>query len=133
MNTRLEIVIFAVFSLVSIMVVGWDNRRMERPDPDNLSCVKAACQLFRQRGHGNLAVRKPYSRDQLRLLRCRRCGEEFSERRGMALFNAKVSEAKASAVIDHLVEGCSVSSTARLDQGLQSNGGASVARFGSSC
>jgi transposase-like protein len=87
---------------------------MERPDLDTLSCVNAECQLFRQRGHGNLVVRKTYSRDQLRLLRCRCCGEEFSERRGTALFNTKVSEAKASEVIDHLVEGCSVSSTARL-------------------
>jgi hypothetical protein len=35
----------------------------------------------------------------------------------MALGNTKVSEAKASEVIDHLAEGCSVSSTARLTEG----------------
>ena len=87
---------------------------MERPDLDTLACVNAECHLFRQAGHGNLVVRKTYGRDALRLLRCRRCGEEFSERRGTALFNTKVSEAKASDVIDHLAEGCSVSSTARL-------------------
>ncbi len=87
---------------------------MERPDLDTLACVNAECHLFRQTGYGNLVVRKTYGRDELRLLRCRRCGEEFSERRGTALFNTKVSEAKASEVIAHLVEGCSVSSTARL-------------------
>jgi transposase-like protein len=87
---------------------------MERPDLDTLACGNAECQLFRQTGQGNLVVRKTYGHDELRLLRCRRCGEEFSERRGTALFNTKVSEAKASEVIDHLVEGCSVSSTARL-------------------
>ena len=87
---------------------------MERPDLATLACVNAACQLFRQTGQRNLVVRKTYGRDELRLLRCRRCGEEFSERRGTALCNTKVSEAKASEVIDHLVEGCSVSATARL-------------------
>jgi transposase-like protein len=87
---------------------------MERPDLDTLACVNAECQHFRQTGEGNLVVRKTYGRDALRLLRCRRCGEEFSERRGTALFNTKVSEAQASAVIDHLVEGCRVSATARL-------------------
>jgi len=59
-------------------------------------------------------IRKVYSRDAIRLLRCRSCGEEFSERRGTALFNTKVSEAKATEVIDHLTDGCSVRSTARL-------------------
>ncbi len=87
---------------------------MERPDLDTLACVNAECHLFRQRGQGNLVVRKVYGHDAIRLLRCRRCGEEFSERRGTALFNTKVSEGKASEVIDHLTEGCSVSSTARL-------------------
>ena len=87
---------------------------MERPDLTTLACVNAACHLFRQTGQDNLVVRKTFGRDELRLLRCRRCGEAFSERRGTALFNTKVSKAKATEVIDHLAEGCSVSSTARL-------------------
>jgi transposase-like protein len=62
----------------------------------------------------NLAIRKVYGRDGIRLLRCRSCQEEFSERRNTALFNTKVSEAKAEEVIDHLDEGCSVRSTSRL-------------------
>jgi len=87
---------------------------MERPDLDTLACVNAECPRFRQTGQGNLVIRKVYSRDAIRLLRCRSCGEEFSERRGTALFNTKVSEAKATEVIDHLTDGCSVRSTARL-------------------
>jgi transposase-like protein len=87
---------------------------MERPDITTLACVNAECQLFNQRGHDNLVVRKVYSRDRLRLLRCRRCGEEFSERRGTALFNTKLPESKAEEVIHHLDEGCSVRATARL-------------------
>jgi hypothetical protein len=36
------------------------------------------------------------------------CGEEFSERRGTALFNTKLPELKAEEVLNHLGEGCSV-------------------------
>jgi hypothetical protein len=36
-------------------------------------------------GQDNLTVRKIYGQDRIRLLRCRTCGEEFSERRGTAL------------------------------------------------
>ena len=42
------------------------------------------------------------------------CGAEFSERRGSALFNTKLPEAKAEDVIHHLGEGWSVRTTARL-------------------
>ena len=87
---------------------------MERPDLDTLACVNAECALHRKTHQGNLGVRKVYGRDALRLLRCRTCGEEFSERRGTAWFNTKVSATKAVEVIDHLTDGCSVRSTARL-------------------
>ena len=59
---------------------------MERPDLDTLACVNAECALHRKTHQGNLGVRKVYGRDALRLLRCRTCGEEFSERRGTAWF-----------------------------------------------
>jgi transposase-like protein len=87
---------------------------MERPDITTLAGVNAACPLFKQRGQANLVIRKVYSRDRLRLRRCRRCGEECSERRGTALFNTKLPESKAEAVINHLDEGCRVRATARL-------------------
>ena len=98
---------------------------MERPDLATFACVNAECQHFRQTGHGNLVVRKVYGHDAIRLLRCRTCCEEFSECRGTALFNTKVSEAQAIDVIDHLGEGCSVRSTARLTKVCQ----ATVARL----
>ena len=87
---------------------------MERPDLDTLACVNAECHLFRQNRQGNLVIRKVYGRDAIRLLRCRHWGEEFSERRGTALFKTKVSETKAVEVIDHLTDGCSVRWAARL-------------------
>lgn len=87
---------------------------MERPDLDTLACVNTECPFFRQTSQGNLVVRKRCGHDAIRLLRCRTCCEEFSERRGTALFNTKMSEAKAVIVIEHLDEGCSVRATARL-------------------
>jgi transposase-like protein len=87
---------------------------MQRPDLTTLACINADCPQFARPGQGNLTIRKVYGQDDLRLLRCRSCHEEFSERRNTALFNTKVSEAKAEAIIDHLDEGCSVRATSRL-------------------
>lgn len=89
---------------------------MERPDLTTLACVNPECHRFRQASQGNLVIRKVYGRDRIRLLRCRTCCEEFSERRGSALFNTKLPEATAADVINHLDEGCSVRATARLVQ-----------------
>jgi transposase-like protein len=87
---------------------------MQRPDLSTLACVNADWQQFGRTGQGNLTIRKVYGKDGIRLLRCGSCQEEFSERRHTALFNTKVSEAKAEEILDHLDEGCSVRSTSRL-------------------
>ena len=87
---------------------------MKRPNLDPLAWVNPACQRLRHAGQGNLGIRKVYGHDHIRRLRCRTGGEEFSERRGRALFNTKLPEAKAEDVINHLGEGCSVRATARL-------------------
>jgi transposase-like protein len=80
----------------------------------HFSLCQCQSQLFRHAGANNLVIRKVYGHDRLRLLRCRSCGEEFSERRGTALFNTKLPESTAEDVINHLDEGCSVRATARL-------------------
>jgi transposase-like protein len=87
---------------------------MQRPGLDTLACVNPECQRFRLTGQDNLMVRKVYGQDHIRLLRCRTCGEEFSERRGTALFNTKVAEERAASIVNHLGEGCGVRATARL-------------------
>jgi IS1 family transposase len=89
---------------------------MQRLDLATLACVNADCQHFGRTGQGNLTIRKVYGQDGIRLLRGRSCHEEFSERRNTALFNTKVSEAKAESIIDHLDEGCSIRATSRLTQ-----------------
>lgn len=76
--------------------------------------MNAECKDYAQAGLNNLMVRKTYGQDQIRYLRCRTCQHEFSERKGSALWNMKVSEEKAAAVAAHLAEGCSMSATWRL-------------------
>jgi IS1 family transposase/transposase-like protein len=76
--------------------------------------VNEACELYGQAGRQNLIVRKVYGADGLRYLRCRCCGREFSERKRTALWNTKVRETKAIAVAEHLAEGNSAKSIARL-------------------
>ena len=87
---------------------------MQRPDLATLACVNPECQRFRLTGQANLTVRKVYGQDHIRLLRCRTCGEEFSERRGTALFNTKIAEEQAASIINHLGKKCKMRTTARL-------------------
>ena len=85
-----------------------------RPDIDSLCCMNEKCKYFKVAKQGQLRVRKIYGQDQLRYLRCSHCSYEFSERRGSALFNTKITEAKAENVIDHLRQGCGFRATVAL-------------------
>ena len=98
---------------------------MQRPDLATLACLNADCQHYGRPAQGNLRIRKVYGQDGRRLLRCSGCHDEFSERRHTALFNTKVSEAKAESIIDHLDEGCSIRATFRLTKAAK----ATVARL----
>lgn len=92
------------------------NTKQTRPPLKSLACIEADCELYGQPGQSNLTVRKKYGKDEIRYLRCTCCGSEFSERKGTALWNTKVREEKAVSVANHLSEGCSLESTARLVQ-----------------
>ena len=90
--------------------------KITRPPLASLACVVETCDLYGQVGQNNLTIRKVYGRDQIRYLRCRACGQEFSERKHTALWNSKIDEARAVSIAEHLSEGCSFKSTARLVQ-----------------
>jgi transposase-like protein len=85
-----------------------------RPDIESLCCINPECKHFAHKGQQNLKVRKTYGKDSIRYLRCTSCGEEFSERKGTALFNSKIAESKAASIIEHLDSGCGVVATAHL-------------------
>ncbi len=80
----------------------------------DLCCVNPACKDRGKRGNGNLTVRKVYGKDRIQFLRCRTCGEEFSERKGTPLFNMKLEQEKAVSVLEHVQEGVGVRATGRL-------------------
>jgi LacI family transcriptional regulator len=48
------------------------------------------------------------------LLYCKTCKARFSERKGTPLFDTRLSDDKAIAVLHHLAEGCGVRQTSRL-------------------
>jgi transposase-like protein/IS1 family transposase len=81
---------------------------------ERLACVNHECKSYGKSGLDNLYVRKHYGRNKLRLLRCRCCGSEFSERKNTPLYNCKLPEKKAVAVAEQLAEGTSYKGTARL-------------------
>jgi hypothetical protein len=88
---------------------------------ESLACVNDECKAYGQKGQGNLRVRKVYSKDEIRYLRCNLCGKEFStpcgafhERKGRALWNCKLREKKAIGIAEQLAEGTCYEGTARL-------------------
>jgi IS1 family transposase/transposase-like protein len=88
--------------------------KTERLPLDSLACTNDECKSYGKTGLENLYVRKRYGKEQLRLLRCRHCGTEFSERKNTLLWNCKLPEAKAVAIAEQLAEGSSYKGTARL-------------------
>lgn len=90
--------------------------KSHRPPLESLACVNHECKHYGQAGLENLRVRKTYGHDELRYLRCRGCGHEFSERRNTPLWNSKLPEQKAVAVAEQLAEGTSFTGTSRLVQ-----------------
>jgi transposase-like protein len=85
---------------------------------DHLSqfcCHNEDCLDYNKRDVGNLTVRMHYGKNKhVRLLYCRSCKTRFSERRGTPWFGAKLEEAKAISVLEHISEGWGVRQTGRL-------------------
>jgi transposase-like protein len=83
-------------------------------DVSDLCCVNSKCRDYGKHGAGNLMCRKVYGQPPRRFVRCRTCGQEFSERRGTAMFGLRMPQAKAVAIWEHVGDGCGVRQTARL-------------------
>lgn len=84
-------------------------------DLSRFCCHNPDCPDYGLRGRDNLRVGFRYGpRKQRRMLVCRTCQGRFSERKGTALFAARLPEDQALAVFQHLQDGCGVRQTARL-------------------
>ena len=99
-------------------------------DVSDLCCVNSSCPDCGKRGAGNLACRMIYGKWKSRFVRCRTCGDEFSERRGTALFGTHLKPGKALGVLQHLGDGSGVRRTARLVHVSKNTATAMVQRAG---
>ena len=79
-------------------------------------CQNPDCSDYGQRGLGNLRVAFRYGppTQPRRYLACRTCQHRFSERQGTALFDCRLPEETALAVLAHLQEGVGIRKTSRL-------------------
>ena len=83
-------------------------------DLSRFCCLNPQCAEYGKRNAGNLTVRARYGKHKRRLLYCRSCKARFSERKGTPLFDCRLDEGKARAVLAHLQDGCGVRQTERL-------------------
>ena len=84
-------------------------------DLSRFCCLNSECPDHGVRGGENLSVCGHYGKGGLiRFLRCRSCGDRFSERKATPLFRSHLTREKATAVLEHIAEGCGVRQTERL-------------------
>ena len=86
---------------------------LQRPLAE-LCCVNPACADAGKRDHGNLSVRTGKGGGRWRVVLCKTCKTEFSERKGTPLWGSTMPPEKAEAIASHLKEGCGIRKTARL-------------------
>jgi len=78
-------------------------------------CQNARCGLYGQKGQGNIAQKGWSSKKQhIRTLICKVCGKRFSERKGTALYQVRLSTEKTLSVLQHLQDHCGIRQTSRL-------------------
>lgn len=84
-------------------------------DLKTFCCQNPDCPDYGRRGLDNLRVCfRNGPNKKRRVLACRTCQKRFSERKGTPFYRAKLPEAKAVSVLQHLHESCGVRQTSRL-------------------
>lgn len=82
---------------------------------EHFCCQNKACRDYGLRSKGNLLFQGWSGKGRhIRMLYCRTCKARFSERKGTVLEEARLSEKKALALLEHLREGNGTRATARL-------------------
>ncbi len=86
-------------------------------DVSSLCCVNSQCPDALKRAEGNLRfVRWTGKQKDIRFIRCRTCGAEFSERKGTPCFHAILPRQEIDRIVHHLMEGDGIRKTGRLTQ-----------------
>ena len=99
---------------------------LQRPVSE-LCCVNPDCVDQGREGLGNIVLRRGKGSGRWRILRCRTCRREFSERKGTALWHSRMPPDKAIDIAQHLAEGCGIRKTSRL-AGASKDGVTNLAR-----
>jgi LacI family transcriptional regulator len=87
---------------------------MTRPIED-FCCQNDNCSHRGKRGAGNLSFKGWSGKGKkIRLIHCKECKTNFSERKGTVLSQSRLKEDKVVQILDHLREGCGTRSTGRL-------------------
>jgi hypothetical protein len=82
---------------------------------EHLCCQTSHCPDAGRRGHGNLTFQGWSGKGhRIRMVYCRTCQARFSERKGTVLEQARLPDAKALDVLNHIREGCGTRATGRL-------------------
>ena len=81
---------------------------------DKFCCVNKNCPKHGVRGEKNIRVRDVYGPNKTRLLYCLIYKQRFSERRGTVLFDSRLPEEIAVAILEHVAEGVGMRKTGRL-------------------
>lgn len=84
-------------------------------DLKRFCCVNSKCSEHAKRDAGNLVV-CGRSGATARLLRCRRCGARFSERKGTVFFRSHLPGEKVVSILEHVNEGVGMRKTGRLEK-----------------
>ena len=88
---------------------------MNELDLSKYCCPNEECSMYGKRGEGNIRPHGWSSKERgIRLLRCRVCRTDFSERRGTPLFGTRLPEKTLISIAEHLVEGTGMRATGRL-------------------
>ena len=87
----------------------------EELDYSQFVCPNPQCELYGKSGQGNIRPHGWSSKGQkIRLLRCRLCRRDFSQRTGTPFFRTRMPEEKLVSVVKHLAEGNGMRATGRL-------------------
>lgn len=86
-----------------------------RKDLREYCCQNSKCAGFRKRDHGNLTITARYGKDKARrMLRCKLCGQRFSETKGTVYYRGKKSPEIIDNILRHLQEATGIRKTERL-------------------
>jgi len=82
---------------------------------EHLCCRNSECPEAGLRGRGNLSFRGWSGKGQrIRMVYCRTCKAQFSERKGTVLEQSRLPDTKVRDLLNHIREGCGTRATSRL-------------------